>query len=258
MLPVLSIHPIVERISARWAWWRLGRALGRWRRVNRRPLLWWRDDDAREPSSQLSRLLSLSASHRVPLTLAVIPDAELAPLFAVIDAHPLVSVAQHGVDHKERTTIGGRRAEFREEASVERIRERIARGWRRLAQHPRAVPVYVPPWNHATPNVLAALEATPHRVLSLYGEANVPTGLSIMNASVDVMRWRPPRFRGTAPVAGRIATLLDQRRARGQWREPIGLLTHHFNHDEPTWRFLDELLSRVADDVEWVGEPGRV
>lgn len=257
MNPIRILSAFAERLSAAWAWRRLDHALARWRRAGRRPRLWWRDDDAREPTLQLTRLLGLSERFGVPLTLAVIPDADRSALFALLDRRELVSIAQHGVDHKERTTIAGRRAEFRPEASVERIRERIARGWRLLSQHPRAVPVYVPPWNHATPNVLAALEATPHRVLSLYGDAQVQTGLSIVNASVDVMRWRPPRFRGTAAVAGRIARLLDQRRRRGAWNEPIGLLTHHFNHDEATWCFLERLLGRVDGSVEWMADPGR-
>ncbi len=46
---------------------------------------------------------------------------------------------------------------------------------------------------------------------------------------------------------------LRTRRRLGLWDEPVGLLTHHLVHDEPAWRFLEELLlsSPLQDCAEW-------
>ena len=35
--------------------------------------LWWRDDDAIEPTDPLARMIDLAERHAVPLTIAVIP-----------------------------------------------------------------------------------------------------------------------------------------------------------------------------------------
>ncbi|MGH1559493.1 hypothetical protein ACRAWD_21180 [Caulobacter segnis] len=37
--------------------------------------------------------------------------------------------------------------------------------------------------------------------------------------------------------------LLKQRRLAGRWDEPIGLLTHHLDHDHATWLFLEQFLT---------------
>ena len=54
-----------------WSW--LQAELDRWGENNLRADFWWRDDDAVSANTQLERLLRLSASHSVPLALAVIP-----------------------------------------------------------------------------------------------------------------------------------------------------------------------------------------
>jgi hypothetical protein len=60
------------------------------------------------------------------------------------------------------------------------------------------------------------------------------------------MRWKPnPRFRGAVRFLLRARRLLAERRGQGLWNEPLGLLTHHLDHDEPTWLFLEAFLSAM-------------
>jgi hypothetical protein len=40
--------------------------------------------------------------------------------------------------------------------------------------------------------------------------------------------------------------LLAERRRAGLWDEPLGLLSHHLDHDEDAWRFLEVFLSIVT------------
>ncbi len=54
-------------------------------------------------------------------------------------------------------------------------------------------------------------------------------------------------------MLGRLTGLLRSRRRHGRWGEPIGLLTHHLDHDEAAWRFLDDLLlfAPLRDAALW-------
>lgn len=41
----------------------------------------------------------------------------------------------------------------------------------------------------------------------------------------------------------------------GAWDAPVGLLTHHLDHDEPAWGFLERFIALTRDGrpFEWVG-----
>ena len=58
----------------------LAMELRRWRAAGRKPVLWWRDDDARDDAPALRRLLALAAATGLPLTLAAIPDGDRSGL----------------------------------------------------------------------------------------------------------------------------------------------------------------------------------
>ena len=73
-----------------------------------------------------------------------------------------------------------------------------------------------------------------------------PDNLVSINTHVDIMRWRPARFRGTEAILSRVWRQLRARRKGGRWDEPIGLLTHHRNLDTAAWTFLEAFLERAA------------
>jgi hypothetical protein len=234
--------------------WRLVDAeLAAWRRAGKTVNFWWRDDDARGPSAALDRLLSVGRRFDVPLALAVIPDRDLAALAGRLAGEGLVSPIQHGCDHIDRAGPGEPSCEFRAEAAPAEIAIAISDAWGRLSAAMNATPLYAPPWNLAPQNVVQALATTPLTHVSLYG-GDTAGPIARLNAHIDVMRWRPARFRGAAAVWLRLRKLLMARRRQGSWADPIGLLTHHRNLDEPAWAFLEEFFTRAAsrrDVVQW-------
>lgn len=236
------------RDLAAWAGWRLvALELAAWRRDGKRPVIWWRDDDARRPSGALTRLLELSRDYRAPLALAVIPDQEPGRLRDALALAPAATVIQHGCDHVDRNQGGGYSAEFAPETPASEVAARITSSWDRLSQGLSATPVYAPPWNQLTPNVVAALPLTPLRAVSTYGGDAQPVGcLERINAHIDVMKWRPARFRGDATLLVRFWRHLRARRLGRRWGEPIGWLTHHAGLDEDAWAFLAMLLRRLG------------
>jgi hypothetical protein len=57
------------------------------------------------------------------------------------------------------------------------------------------------------------------------------------------MRWKPAaRFRGAVRFLLRARRLLAERRTMEAWDQPLGLLTHHLDHDEAAWRFIEAFL----------------
>ena len=230
---------------------RLSAELAAWRRAGKPVLLWWRDDDAIDVSPALERLLDLSARHGAPLALAVVPDRlspELAPL---INAHPAVSVLQHGLDHRSRRQEGRQPAQFADDETAADIAAAIAARMRRLAVFERRMPVYVPPWNAVQPQLIEALRSAGLKLSAFDGLGESGQ----VDAHLDVLRWGArPRFRGAGRLMNRLARLLAQRRRQQLWDRPVGLLTHHLDQDEPSWRFLDALFLRLgpASGCRWL------
>ena len=243
----LAMQSVLNPLAVSIAWAMVEAETAAWKRAGRAPRLWWRDDDARRPSPALDRLLDLSDARGLPLALAVIPDVDLTDLAAAIGGRWRVRVIQHGCDHIDRNAGGGFSAEFSPYAEPAQVAAAVNAGWGRLAGACEAIPVYAPPWNVLTPNVRRALADTPLRAVSLYGApSRSRDSLLEINTHIDIMNWRPARFRGSGAILARLWRQLRARRKDGRWGEPIGLLTHHKNLDPAAWAFLKTFLARAA------------
>ena len=238
-------------------WDDLDHELTAWARAGATPTLWWRDDDATRPSSELDRLLTLTTAAAIPLALAVIPrDAEPA-LAAFLVPFAAVFVLQHGWAHANHAPAEKRAEEYGPERPLAvRIAE-LARGWERLARFARARPVLVAPWNRLDPAVPPALPGAGLAGVSTLGpraRAEAAPGVREVNVHVDVMNWETRRFAGEDHVLARLADHLRARRlALVDATEPTGLMTHHLFHDEEAWRFLEELPARLDGRARWLG-----
>ena len=127
-------------------------------------------------------------------------------------------------------------------------------GWDRIAIVPGAAAVFVPPWNDLHPALGAVLGDLGYRALSAHGAVE-SEGLRRIDVHLDLMRWRGGiRFRGRRRFAAGLRLALAERRRRGFWDAPIGLLTHHLVHDEAAWAFLAEFLTWTKGQpaLDWV------
>lgn len=236
---------------------RLWLEAARWRRAGRTARLWWRDDDAAGGSEALERLLLASDEARVPLTLAAVPSGDMAGLGKRIAGMPLISAAQHGVDHQNRRT-GPAAGEFPHDWTQVEVEAALRRGWSLMRDLPRAAAVFVPPWNDEHPLLERALAACGYAGWSANGEVTHGARPPRFDAHLDLLRWRGgARFRGRAKFLGAFAAELRRRRKAGLWEAPIGLLTHHLAHDARAWDFLDAFLGWTSRrrELAWVGLP---
>lgn len=222
----------------------LGAELDLWSRAGHAPVIWWRDDDARAPTEALERLLELSRRHAAPLTLAAIAGPELPRLVRRVSEDPHIEIAVHGFTHVNRQPEGAGFGEVIDSDTVQAVRERLEATIWAFHEAGAAPTLFVPPWNNLSRQLLAALPGSALSAVSAFDQAMDETdAVARIDAHLDILRWKGgARFRGRWKFLMRMRRLLARRRTTGAWDEPIGLLTHHLDHDHQTWRFLETFL----------------
>ncbi|MGI9336246.1 MAG: polysaccharide deacetylase family protein, partial [Gammaproteobacteria bacterium] len=111
-------------------------------------------------------------------------------------------------------------------------------------------PVLVPPWNRIAAALEPELASLGIRALSTFGPRHrqpIVPGLIRLNAHIDIIDWRGTRgFRGVDGVLADTVAHLRMRRAQHMdATEPTGLLSHHLDHDEGCWAFVEAFNARV-------------
>ena len=235
------------------SWRELEVELDAWSEEGQAATLWWRDDDARGPGPELERLLRIQSRTRVPLSLAVIPERLDPALARRLPEGSGVAVLQHGFAHRNHAGAGEKSMELGPHRPREHVLDEVRLGFERLQSTfgDRFLPVLVPPWNRIAAGVLPFLPRCGLRGLSTFAprkRADPVPGLHEVNTHVDVIDWRGGR-RGRErrvlirEVAGHLRA---RREGRVDGEEATGVLTHHLDHDEGAWAFVEELMERVS------------
>ncbi len=238
-------------------WRRLDVELEAWAKAGHDVTLWWRDDDAIEPTPALDRMLALSRRFNVPLALAVIPAQATSGLANRLLDEPAVDVLQHGFTHQNHAEPGERAAEFGPQRPLDARLSEQADGWRMLDGFVRRVPIFVPPWNRYDRELASGFSSQGLKAISAFGDANrLPSPIVECNCHVDIISWRTTRgFAGVAKTTAKLVDHLQVRRSRTEGAHvATGLLSHHLVHDEGCWSYLVELFSRLQQHscVQWV------
>ncbi|TFF25533.1 hypothetical protein E3C22_09310 [Jiella endophytica] len=239
--------------------------LDQWAAAGRSVSVWWRDDDAAAATPQLTRLVGAARRHRLPLAIAAVPATMQPDLVAALSA-PGISVLQHGYAHKNHAAAGKRAVECGGERPTQEVLAELGEGMRILMREFGAsfLPILVPPWNRIDPAVAAALPQQGYFGLSSFGPRYyqgqggggstedaalvLPPRFAAINAHLDLLSWKGgATFAGAEKLIALFAErLADRRLGRTDPDEPFGILTHHLDHDEATWSFLERLLGRVG------------
>ncbi|AOF94168.1 polysaccharide deacetylase family protein [Sinorhizobium sp. RAC02] len=204
--------------------------------------LWLRDDDAIEPTAALNHLLALTATHSVPVLLAVIPSLTGEALSGRLAGESHASVAVHGWAHKNHASSGEKNQELGAHRPEDQVLAELGAGLETLItlHAGRFVPMLVPPWNRIAPAVVAGLPGLGFEVLSVFGPEK-PAPLKVLNTHVDIIDWRGTR--GGRPTEAVIADLI---RVSQLHDGPIGLLTHHLVHDGAAWNLMEMIFEATA------------
>jgi hypothetical protein len=225
-------------------WVALEAELDAWATAKREALLWWRDDDATEPTDQLTRLLDMASS--TPISIAAVPASATEGLAEMLARYSAVSALPHGYSHQNHAPSMEKKSEFGLHRRLEDMVAEIDRGWRRLntLMPHAATAVFVPPWNRIDSSVAEQLERIGLRAVSVFGPTAPDKRFKQLNVHVDIIDWQRSRnFVGDElAIAAFINHLTSQRLADVIKSEVTGLMTHHLNHDPASWRFIERLL----------------
>jgi hypothetical protein len=235
--------------------------LERWRDEGRILPLWWRDDDAVAPTPALDRLLGLAREFGAPLHLAVIPDPAGPRLAGRLSETTDVRVLPHGWRHANHAPADQKKAEFGAHRALPVMLDEIAEGWRRLQDlfGAQALPLFTPPWNRLTPDVVEALAGMGLAGISTYAprpQQFAAPGLLQVNTHLNPIDSRTRGLLDPALIAIRVAAeLADRRKGLADNAEPYGLLTHHLVHDEAIWATVADLLEAFCESgvARWKG-----
>ncbi|WP_295508272.1 polysaccharide deacetylase family protein [uncultured Sulfitobacter sp.] len=233
-------------------WSPLNSELALWR-AEQRPLpIWWRDDDAVEPTPALDRLTALANTLGLPVHAAVIPKLAQPSLAKFCADQDQVIPLVHGWQHVSHAPEGHKKAEFGHprEAALGDAGRAIDRMKLLFADH--FLPIFVPPWNRLDSALLPDLAALGYVGVSTYLPRKntwAAPGLAQINTHIDPIFWRGTR--GLAPtdelVAHMVKLLQDRRQGITDATEPMGFLTHHLVHDEDIWDFSQSCLTTLLD-----------
>ena len=233
-------------------WSPLEAELAHWHRARLTLPLWWRDDDAVEPTAQLDQLSALSQTLALPVHLAVIPAQVKSELADYLADKPWLLPVVHGWAHQNHAQKGQKKCEFPaqrpEQASIGNIGKGLSD--LRALLGPKLLPIFVPPWNRIAPELIPCLPGLGFTALSTFTPRQSPLaapGLAQVNTHLDPIDWKGSRSL-VAPER-LITQVCDQLRARREGmadnHEPYGILTHHLVHDAAIWHFTETLISRL-------------
>jgi hypothetical protein len=223
--------------------------------AGQRVTLWLRDDDAVAVTPALDRLLALILQWGAPMVLAVIPEPAQPELAVRLGELGRVKVAPHGFAHRNHAGPEEKKQELGPHRPAATVLDEIRTGLERLKEMfpDQTVPMLVPPWNRIAPDLLPHLPQLGLRYLSAFSN-QIPqepvAGLTQIDCQLDIIDWRSRRSHPPDMLAGRLAALVRQRRTD---QAPIGILTHHLDHDEAAWAFLADLFRLTArhEAVTW-------
>lgn len=235
-------------------WTPLHREWRLWRSAGLTLPVWWRDDDATEPSTALDQLLKISEQAAMPVHLAVIPSLALPSLADTLADNALAIPVTHGWAHLNHAPPGKKKAEFGAHRPLEVTVREAQLGFDQMKSLFGAsfTPLFVPPWNRIDLALAALLGAIGYRALSTYlprTSAFAAPDVAQINTHIDPIFWRG--HRGLVDpdlLISQLVTLLrDRREGRADNAEPLGYLTHHLVHDGDIWEFTRQYWNELMN-----------
>lgn len=232
-------------------WSPLQTELSCWRSEKRALPLWWRDDDAIEPTPALTRLLKIGEDLGLPVHVAVIPKAAKPALAQLARETQTMIPLVHGWAHQNNAPVGAKKAEFGQPHSQARSETEAALIKMKHLFGADVLAMFVPPWNRIDTGVMEGLSAQGYVGVSTFTprKSRQVAGVVQINTHIDPINWHGGQgLHAPEHIIEQIVTLLQDRRAgRTDAAEPLGFLSHHLVHNEDIWDFTKNCLSVLLE-----------
>ena len=214
--------------------------LAKWSRKNSIVQIWWRDDDANRPTSNLDWMLKTIDSLEFKPLLAAIPNLSSRELAKALETNGL-PIAVHGLSHSNYEPADSRKSEFGPSRTLRNIKKDLIQAKEQLSNifGDSVIDCFVPPWNRIREDIIPNLSELGFSGFSSFGKRSSKvheSNLKWFNTHVDVIDWRNTRhFIGREAMISQITDNLRRQRTRSGTSEPVGVLTHHLNMIESDW-----------------------
>lgn len=233
-------------------WSLLTEELDQWLRDGHTATFWWRDDGVGKLDNQLDRLLGLRKKLGINIALSTIPTLVDNLFWSRLAQESYITILQNGYSHHNFADTHEPKTELNRTRPTEHIIADLAVGIQKLALHPEAIPVLVPPWNHITPQLIPLLPEIGYCGLSCYGPRPSPiTSTRLKQNNVHIAPVKPYThkdlsysFLGAAlSISNAVMHLKDRRIKNNSGGEVTGLLSQHAVQDENTWGFIEKFVT---------------
>jgi predicted glycosyltransferase len=229
--------------------------LAHWEGEEKQFHFWWRDDDVIESSKALDKMIALQRRFNQPLYLACIPELCGEDLAKALKGYEQIFILQHGYDHKNHGLRGEKKIELGGSWPIHEAQHDLLVGKQKLKEFfgNHFMPVLVPPWNRIDHTYFPFIEEH-YKALSLFKNPTTDNKFQMINTQIDIIDWKKGKaFLGEeACLLLFLAELQKRRFGAVDITAPIGLLTHHLNHDDQCWAFLEKFLALLEENQSLV------
>jgi Uncharacterized protein conserved in bacteria (DUF2334) len=210
--------------------------------------VFFRADDVGVPGKRLKRLMSLFASEKAPLSLAVVPAWLTRARWKYLKANAAGMVSswcwyQHGWRHINYESQG-KKQEFGPSRTSAAVREDISKGRRRLEALMGSdfYPIFTPPWNRCTLTTLKTLKALGFHAVSRSQNSRPPALEYFPDFQVTV----DLHTRKAIDPSADMTSLLEE--LSGAISTNIcGIMIHHQRMNDNAFSFLQHLIGALME-----------
>jgi hypothetical protein len=203
-----------------------------------KPSFWIRDDDLTAQNPKMDQILDVSASFKIPISLAVIPATMSKDLVVYTQNYPALSIVQHGICHENKAIIPQKKSEFvtfndkqfqRLLSEKKRMEDLFGKSFK---------PIFVPPWNRMDRSWEEPI-LNHFDFISAFGMRD---HLYYKNTHLDLINWKTRNFKTEDELCAELKILLHKTTS-------IGILTHHFMHEDKDWAMFRNMLNVLSGKI---------
>ena len=232
----------------------LVKELENWEKLNIRPKLFLRDDDATTEDPKLLNLVRICERVGVPAMLSAIPALADEKLGKVVRESPLLTGAVHGYSHKNFSENGQPQNEFGGTRPLVIMIEELELGLWICTQlfQDSVSPIFVPPWHNIDGKLLNKISEIGYEGISVFGFKQFKSEIPEINTHVDLIDWNNnSKFR---PIDDIISSISDSLAITRKLKIGyIGVMSHHLYNSDEDYVTLEKLFKVCSSlDLEWV------
>jgi hypothetical protein len=248
--------------------------LDSWQRNGELARFWWRDDDAQIDNKPFKRLIQLAEVTSAPLILAVSPGIISESFVEKLNGIRNVHMAAHGFRHVNYNK-GALTAEFGNDRPLEVMIAEIEHLAKKFASMfpNRGLSMFVPPWHGLDQRLIPYLSRSGFKCLSMHESfsvraaqiffAKIPSikmafarpgskslkaqSMDRANIAINFLSSGARHLLKVNPLHQALGALRLRRLGLIAIDRPIGLMTHHLQHDESAWEQLSQLIAVIVN-----------